>query len=538
MKKTLCLLATLAFLLAGCGNTSSETKAPTLDKDIAILYTNDVHCQAGSDSKMGYSELAKAKKDLLAEGDYVTLVDSGDAIQGGAIGTLSNGSYIVDIMNEVGYEVAIPGNHEFDYGVDNLITLSEKATYDYVSCNFVDLRTSKTVFKPYVMKEYDDVKVAYLGITTPKTITSASPAYFQDEAGNYVYGFCQGDGSELITAVQASVDAARAEGAEYVIALSHLGATDDCSPYRSEQIIAGTNGIDAMLDRHSHTLVECERVKNKDGKRVLLSQTGTAFQSFGMLYLTKEGSMSTGLISSYQSKDEATTSCIATIESRYESKLKEKVGTASYDLTILDPSTNKRRVRNGKTNMGDLSADSFRAVTDSDIAFVNAGGVRASIKVGEVTCGDIITVMPFNNTLCKIEASGQQILDGLEMSCRLLPEKYGGFLQVSGLSFEYDRSVATPVLLDGNGLYKSISGDRRVRNVKVGTESIDATKTYTLASTVYTIKKAGDGYTVFQNCKLLQDESYLDKQALIDYIKDTLSGTVGETYKVRMGRAA
>lgn len=166
-----CLYYFFPLIIVGCGNNNPVPEEEhVLDKDLAILYTNDVHCQVGDDKAMGYSELSQFKKDLEAEGKYVTLVDSGDAIQGAPIGTLSNGLYIADIMEEVGYDVAIPGNHEFDYGMENFITLSKNTSYPYISCNFMDLKTNKTVLDPYVIKQYDDVKVAFVGISTPKLL--------------------------------------------------------------------------------------------------------------------------------------------------------------------------------------------------------------------------------------------------------------------------------------------------------------------------------------------------------------------------------
>ena len=163
----------LTVSITGCNNNNDAVDKRSLNKDLAILYTNDVHCAVGDDKTLGYSELSQFKKDLLAKDNYVTLADCGDAIQGAPIGTLSNGMYIADITEEVGYDVAIPGNHEFDYGMDNFLTLAKNSSFPYVSCNFMNLKTNKTVFKPYIIKQYDDIKVAYLGITTPKTITSS-----------------------------------------------------------------------------------------------------------------------------------------------------------------------------------------------------------------------------------------------------------------------------------------------------------------------------------------------------------------------------
>ncbi|MFA6587408.1 MAG: bifunctional UDP-sugar hydrolase/5'-nucleotidase [Bacilli bacterium] len=549
MKKKIAFLLAVSFLAVGCKKTdttsstsaapvSSSTKTePKLDKDLAILYTNDVHCQVGDAKTAGYSELASYKKKLLSENKYVTLVDCGDAIQGGAIGTLSKGSYIVDIMNKVGYDVAIPGNHEFDYGAQNFVTLSEKANYEYVSANFMDLSTNKTVFKPYTIKDYNGVKIAYVGITTPNTITSSAPKYFQDDNGNYLYGFCQDKtGEKLFKAVQDAVDSAKAEGANYVVGLGHLGTTEDCSPYMSSEVVSKTNGIDVMLDGHSHSIVESKRVKNKDGKYIPISSTGTKFESFGMLYLTKEGSLSSGLISDYATKDEETTNYIATINEKFADKLAEKIGTSTVDLNISN-SEGTRIVRNHETNLGDLCADSYRASAEgTDIGIINGGGVRVAVKKGDITYGQIISVMPFNNMLCQVELTGKQIVTALEWGARKAPEENGGFLQVSGLSYEIDSTIPTPCVADANGIFESIGETHRVKNVKVGTADIDLTKTYKVVGTTYTITNMGDGFSMFKGCNVLLNEYMVDNQALIDFVKKNLSGTIPESYKDPAGR--
>ena len=275
--RILALMLVLIMVLAGCGTGNSTPAA----KDIVILYTNDAHC--GIEDGMGYQGLSAAKRALLAAGNKVLLVDNGDAVQGDTIGTLSKGEYIIDIMNKLGYDVATPGNHEFDYGMDQFNKLVEKADFDYISCNFVD-KDGNPVLKPYVIKEADGVKIAFVGISTPKTITTSTPTYFQDGNGNYIYGFMQDDtGEKLYAAVQSAVDAARKEGAKYVIAMAHLGIETDCQPWTSSDVIVNTSGIDVVLDGHSHSTIAGDIVKNKEGKDVILTSTGTKLANIGCL---------------------------------------------------------------------------------------------------------------------------------------------------------------------------------------------------------------------------------------------------------------
>ncbi len=319
--------------------------------------------------------------------------------------------------------------------------------------------------------------------------------------------------------------------------MSHLGIGGDNESFLSTDLIKNTNGINVVLDGHSHSVIECDRVKNKDGMKVLLSSTGTQFESFGLLYITKEGNISTGLIKDYATKDETVSTYIASIQAQYAEKLKQKIGHTNYDLTILDPTTKERIVRKKETNLGDLCADAFKKATGADIAILNSGGIRTSIPSGDITYGDVISVMPFNNKVCEVSVSGQTILDALEMSVRLTPGEFGGFLQVSGMTFELDASIATPVTVDGKGIFVSLSGERRVKNVKVGTDTLDPTKNYNLVSTSYTLKSMGDGYTMFNDSTIIFDEDVLDNQVLIDYIQNDMEGEVSEIYQNPYGQS-
>ena len=514
--RILALMLVLIMVLAGCGTGNSTPAA----KDIVILYTNDAHC--GIEDGMGYQGLSAAKRALLAAGNKVLLVDNGDAVQGDTIGTLSKGEYIIDIMNKLGYDVATPGNHEFDYGMDQFNKLVEKADFDYISCNFVD-KDGNPVLKPYVIKEADGVKIAFVGISTPKTITTSTPTYFQDGNGNYIYGFMQDDtGEKLYAAVQSAVDAARKEGAKYVIAMAHLGIEADCQPWTSSDVIVNTSGIDVVLDGHSHSTIAGDIVKNKEGKDVILTSTGTKLANIGCLTISADGKVSSTLIN-----DDGVGETISEIKKGYEEMVNTVVASTKVELTVNDPVSGERMVRRQETNLG---ADAYRAMSGADIAVVNGGGIRVSIPAGDITYGQIIAVHPFGNEMCVVEATGQQILDALEMGARNAPGECGGFLQVSGMSYEIDLNVEPTVEVNADGMFTGVSGEYRVKNVKVGDEPLDLAKTYTLASHNYMLKSAGDGMAMFQGCTLLQDSVMIDNQVLINYIVDVLGGVVGEDY--------
>ena len=534
------LILSLALMMALSGLALAEEADAAASNGVVILYTNDVHCAI--DTNIGYAGVAAYEKAYEDAGYDVLLVDCGDAVQGAAVGTLSTGEYIVDIMNEVGYDVATIGNHEFDYGMDRFNELVEMAEYPYVSANFTDLE-GNTILSPYAVLEAGGYSIAFVGASTPETFSKSTPTYFQDEEGNFIYSFCGGnDGADLYAAVQAAVDDARAEGADYVVVLSHLGTEASSVPFTSTDLIANTSGIDVVLDGHSHSVWEMEIEQNKDGEDVVMSSTGTQLTALGSLTIDAEGNLATQLHTETIFQDDETAAFIDGIEAQYADTLATVVATSDVDLTIYDPTETDadgnpiRLIRSQETNLGDLCADAYRAISGADIAFVNGGGIRDSIPAGDITYEQIIAVHPFGNALCVVEATGQEILDALEMSVRHVPDETGGFLQVSGLTFEVNTSVESSVVVDDADMFVEVAGDRRVQNVLVGGEPIDPEATYTLASHNYMLKSGGDGYTMFADNVLLQDEVMLDNQVLINYITESLGGVVGEEYSDPYGQ--
>ena len=537
LKKLLAVLLVVSMLMTGLA--FAETAETEVEhQPVVILYTNDVHC--GIEDAIGYAGLVAYEKAYEKLGYEVILVDNGDAIQGGPIGTLSKGEYIIDIMNAVGYDIATIGNHEFDYGMDQFMALREKAEFPYISANFCDLE-GNPILDPYVIMELGGWKVAFVGASTPETFTKSTPTFFQDAEGNYIYSFCQGDdGAELYAAVQAAVDAARAEGAEIVVVMSHLGTDGSSVPYTSSDLIVNTTGIDVVLDGHSHSEWAMELVQNAAGEDVILSSTGTKLNNVGSLVIEagedQTPVLTTALHSESLFQDEEAEAFIATVKAQYEETLNQVVATTAVELTTKDPATGERAVRTAETNLGDLCADAYRVVLGADIAFVNGGGVRADIPAGDITYGQILSVHPFGNMACVVEATGQQILDALEMSSRDVPNECGGFLQVSGLTYEINVGVESSVVVDDKGSFVEVAGERRVQNVLVNGEPIDPEATYTLASHNYMLKSGGDGLNMFQGDTLLQDEVLIDNQVLINYIVDTLGGVVGEEYSDPYGQ--
>ncbi len=537
MKKTIlglltALLVVSVFSFAGFAKETGE---------IVIIYTNDTHCEINA--QLGFADISAIEAIEKAKGNEVIIADAGDAVQGGTIGAISKGEYITRIMNEVGYDVAGIGNHEFDYGTERLGELSQMASFPYICANFVSVADETNVFDPVIIMSIGETDIAFISAVTPYTITSTAPKYFMDENGEYLYDFCN---EALFDIVQENADNAIKNGADIVIALTHFGVNEADSPYSSKELISATSGIDAVIDAHSHTVIECEEYKNEIGENVILTSTGSNFQNIGIMRVSDD-KITTELVDAEYKKDgipssgktayDKTNIFIDGIKAKYETELKRKIATAKHSLTINNPekyseeSGTYREVRRGETNLGDFCADAYRAVLCSDVAIINGGGVRADIDKGNVSYGDLLNVNPFGNNLCVIEVTGRQILDALEHGVKSYPEEDGAFLQVSGLSYEIDESIESSVVLDENGMFKEVSGERRVKNVMVGEEALDEEKKYTLGGSNFTLLNCGDGFGMFEGSTLLDDMICTDLDALIKYAVESLGGVIGERYE-------
>lgn len=505
---------------------AAMTMVAYAQEDIVILHTNDIHC-----GYLSYDKVAA----LAQEADL--LVDAGDAIQGDVIGTLSKGGYITDIMNYLGYDLAIPGNHEFDYGMEQFLYLAEeKANFPYVAANFTSLSTGESCLKAYETFEVNGKTVAFVGIVTPESFTKSTPAYFQDQDGQFIYSFCEGnDGQDLYDAVQAAIDSAKAAGADYVIGVAHLGVDPSSSPWTSYEVIANTHGFDAMIDGHSHSSIT-ETVKDEDGCDVLLQQTGSKLASVGKLTIDENGHIAAKLVDiSSVAPDPEATAYIASITEKFDQLQNTVVASSQVELTIYDEN-GQRAIRSAETNLGNLVADAYRVMLDGDISFVNGGGIRDNIAPGDITYGDIIKVHPFGNEMCLAEVTGQQILDALEMGSSALPGENGSFQHVSGMSYTVNTAIPSSVVEDDQGMFVKVDGPYRVTEVTIGTEPLDVNKTYTLASHNYLLKSQGGGFSMFKDVKLIKDCVMIDNQTLIDYIVEELDGVVGESYAKPAGR--
>lgn len=552
MKKavyTLILIAVSLLILVGCTDRLTESVK------IVVLYTGDMHCSVESGAnKLDFAQLALYKQAVSNSADYVTLVDCGDAVQGSNIGTLTKGESIVELMNEVGYDVCTFGNHEFDYGIDQLEKLMGMSDAEYICCNFMD--SDGCFVSPYTIRSYGELKIAYIGITTPYTLTSSNPEVFKDENGELKYSFCQDtSGEKLYNAVQNAVDTAIGMDADYVIALAHLGNGEGYSPYGSEDVIAATSGIDIVLDGHSHTVVESREVYNKEGEPVMLTSSGSHMQYIGQVTIdTRRTTGKNDDVITIRLIDSSDYDRVAgkteETEKEFEEILGTEIGYTAKTLSVNSENGN-RLVRNRETGIGNFVADAYRSLTNADIAFVNGGGIRADISEGKITYGDLLNVQPYGNMICVVEATGLEIRDALEMSYRMVEGKYedengsvgesGGFFHLSGMKVVIDTSIPSGVKLDENGMFSGVEGERRVKEVYVLNgetgeyEPLSDSKTYTVASINYILLQGGDGFNMFMNNEVITSEAASDLQAVIEYL-ELSGGNIDERYFATEGR--
>lgn len=532
MKHWLIIFSLLLFAFcAGCG---TKNKVDLPDHPIVILFENDVHGAVD-----GYAKLVSLREEQREWTPYVATVSSGDYVQGDVIGSLSKGESIIELMNEVGYDVVTLGNHEFDYGMSQLFKLRDSLEATMVSANFCDFRTGELIFPPYEILSFGEVDIAFMGFTTTTTPTMVAPHTFLDENKQIAYGFYR---PTFYENAQRQIDKARAEGADYVVVLSHLGDSDRGEHASSVSLIGRTTGIDVVLDGHDHQVIPDSVVYNRKGEPVLLASTGLKFQNIGLLTLSEDGMFTSRLVPAADM--EASEEAQALVESMKEKALKEgerKVGVSEVHLSPDDASGN-RLVRSQETNIGNFCADAFRVVLKTDVAMVNGGGIRADLPQGDVTYNDLCSVFPFNNTACTASLTGQQLLDALEFSVCSLPGEDGSFMQVSGVKFEVDASVPSPVVVDGFGLFQHVGEDtRRVSRLQIWDKNsqtylpVDLDKRYTLASFSYLLKDLG-GSGIFRYAELQEDNLGQDVEVLASYIETILNGRIGKGYSEPEGR--
>lgn len=528
-------LFVLTLLFVACNEDNIKDTTPDLPtKPIVILYENDVHCTVD-----GYPFLVSMRKEYQTTTNYVSTVSCGDFASGGLVGAISKGEQIVKIMNYVGYDAIALGNHEFDYGVPQMFNITDSLDAPVLCANLKNVQTDEFSYQAYHIVSYGDVDIAYIGFTTT---TSGTVTSLSDEQGNPLYSLMRED---FYINAQHFIDEARSKGADYVIALSHLGDSQKGIHPNSTGLITNTTGLDAVIDGHDHHVIEESFINDKDGKPVLLTSSGTNFQYIGKLTIDTNGGIRSALVNTSSSgivPDNATQQFVDQIKEEVEGLGDFVIGNSNVDLTIYDDN-GKRIVRKQETNIGDFCADAFRAFTGADIALVNGGGIRKDIKKGEILFNDLYNVMPFGDMIATGSLTGQQLTDVLEYAVSKLPAEAGVFMQVSGLRFKINPDIPSPVVIDPESeMFSHIKeGERRVSDIEImDSESgeyndIELSRRYTMATLDYLILELG-GDGIFKDVE--PDSTYwgADIEILRSYLENNLGGTIGDEYSKPQGR--
>ena len=517
-------------LLCACSDKTTTEGLPKLpDNPIVIVYENDIHCAID-----GYPILVSLRDECKSRTNYVSTVSCGDFASGGLAGAVSKGERIVEIMNHVGYDVVTLGNHELDYGMQQMFNLTEALNAQVVCSNLKNIQTDTYSYPAYHMISYGELDVAYIGFTTT---TSGTATSLNDEQGKPLYSFMR---ENFYENAQYFIDEARRNGADYVIALSHLGDREKSGGHpNSVGLIGNTTGLDAVIDGHDHHVIEEQLVANKEGKPVLLTSTGSDFRYIGRLTIHTDGKIESSLINVAENEAKAdvkTKQYIEQIKKEISTQGNFVIGHSNVDLTIYDADKN-RIVRKQESNLGDFCADAFRSFTHADIALVNGGGIRKDIKSGDVLFNDLYNVMPFGDMIATGTLTGQQLLDVLEFSVSSLPAESGSFMQVSGLRFSVDSNIPSPAVKDAEtSLYSHVrEGERRVSNVEVWDSAsgkymaVDLSRTYRMATLDYLVLEQG-GSGIFNMVKPDAEYWGADIEVLRHYLEYDLGGVIGNEY--------
>lgn len=518
MKKTIILSALFGIVFSSCASWRrlDSRSAAVEQKSIVVLYDNDVHCAID-----GYEKMA-GLRDAISDTAYCLMVSSGDYLQGGTAGAISNGQYIADIMRSMDYTAITLGNHEFDFGMARMKELLAHINAPVTCCNLYSTTTGKREYANYVMKQVGSKKIAFVGATTPTTLYTEAYSFF-DKDDKQTHQLSE---KLLYEEVQKSADEARKAGADYVIVLAHVGEDDNLCHTRSHDMVEKTTGIDAVLDGHTHSVVPSVVVNNKDGKPVIITQTGTKYANIGKLVIQSNGAMRTQLVplKSIQKTNARVHAVTDSIKMVYNVKVNRHICKSDVPLNILDE-RGKQAVRLRETNAGDLVTDAFRYVTGAQIAITNGGGIRTSLKDGDLTYGDIIALLPYENYVEVVGVRGQKVMDILNACTNFLPTENGDFPQVSGLKYKIDMKK------DKNRVSDVVVLDAATNTYK----PLDLNATYTLGTIDYCVT-GGGLQKLLRNEKVIKQNIMLYSEALIEYVTKKLNGHIGSDYELPQDR--
>ena len=535
MRKFLSVLLAFAMMLSlGVTTLAAEDTAvgttaveQTYAGKTVILHSNDVH-----GAITGYACIAALKTDYESRGAEVILVDAGDYSQGTTNVSTTKGADAVAMMNAAGYDVVTIGNHELDYGYEQLMDNMSKAEFKVVCADVFDADGTTIFDANYTYTTKSGVKVGFFGLETPEAQTKVNPALIKGLT------FATDD---LWTVSQKQIDALA--DADVVICLSHLGVDNETKPYTSYDLWNNTKGIDMIIDGHSHT------VMTKGDKNEPIQSTGTAFANIGVIVIDdaskKIESNELVAVTDTMAKDEAVAAAAEKIIDRVKAEYDVKFAVSKVELNgAKAPNGN----RDSETNNGDLITDAmvWQVLQNKDgltvnedhvVAITNGGGIRAAIKPGDVTKNDINTVLPFGNTVAVVYVTGAELLEALEASTYCTPGAIGGFPQVSGINFTlhtgkaYDANAETYP----NSTYYGPKSINRVVINSINGKEFKENEIYAVVTNNF-CAAGGDTYYAFASASAQFDTGIPVDEAVMAYITRELKGVIGEQYAAPQGR--
>lgn len=582
MRKLFSFLCSVMLIAILCVPVSALDEGKS--NDIVILYINDAH--ANIDRPLSYDTIGAIKKQLEKEYRYVLLVDAGDHLQGTEFGSLDKGATIVQLMNKAGFDLAVPGNHDFDYGMDTFLKRTQEAEFPYLSCNFYhqsDGVRGERLLEPFHAYHFGKEIVAFIGITTPETILNAAPSHFQDDNGNFCYEISgYENGKALYDEVQNTVNAVRKAGATKVIAVGHLGDDPSSSPWTSEEVIENVSGLDAFIDGHSHSMIRQKQVLSANGTTTLLTQAGENLNKVGIMIIdyetgeirsdlidcnelqktvtNKDGSKTSQIVG-YQLSSELYTGpdwpmdyTIAAQKNQWIKKvnlaMKQKIGETNVVLENFSED-GKQLACMQETNTGDFAADALFYLFDQmdmdvDGAIVYGGGIRNEAIKGVMTYNTCKDIQPFSDSVCLQIITGQQLLDALEWGARGAGsgEECNGFLQVSGIRYQVDTQWpdSTQKSDDGFMWIGGPTGGYRVHDVGIydkatdGWKPLDTQANYRIAGSDYILRNSGNGYTMFSSEVNVIDYVMRGYMVLANYVQAFEDNTVKASNSPLLGK--
>lgn len=490
MRKLTALFVALILLAAMFAGGVLAEEAGELQGHIVILHTNDSHGRA--DTNLGFTRVAYARKTLEAAGATVFLLDAGDTLHGLPIATVTEGQSIVEIMELTGYDAMTPGNHDFNYGAARLKELAGQAKFGIISANVTD-EAGEDFLPGSMIVEKGLVKLGVFGLSTPETAVKTA----QENIEGLTFG-------DPIAAAKEQVAYLEEQGCTLIVALSHLGLSEG-SEVTSRQVAEQVDGIDIIVDGHSHTVLE-------DGLWVedtLIVSTGEYIENIGCVDIDAEGLTAATLLNAEDLGETDVDALVNTLIGSEMEELNELLGEVVGRTDVLLEGT-RELVRTQETNLGDLTADAIRAETGADVAMINGGSIRESIPAGDITKGHLAAAFPFGNYVVTVEVTGELLLQALENGVSLYPAAEGRFPQVSGMTFKFDGEQPA---------------GERVFDVMIGGEALDPEKTYVLATSDYMVGK-NDGSPL--GGSVITGEYDAVEEVLIGYISDLQETPSGE----------